>query len=196
MFGLLAVIDFEQQQHIEYITSDSHGTSKFNRERAFHKNGEYGLHLEWSARSIGDTKKVELVLNLARRKASRGKDEMKRGGIKFWMYRKRDEAPTKMAIVFGGDDISGSPAESTETVVNLDFQGWRSVWISYKEFPENQFKLNVVKNVTFKVESSASGSLCLDMIEFLKKVAKWLSQPEIWWSQKLVSPKEIQSILT
>ena len=59
-----------------------------------------------------------------------------RGGVKLWLY-KENAKPGKTLQVEFKNTVQGSATTSSTTVarfqVNLDFQGWRGIWVKFSE---------------------------------------------------------------
>lgn len=131
--------------------SASHSTKSLSNR--FHKNGDNSLLWQWSAVENAENKpKLTLGLFLEREREER---EVGRGGIKIWLYRESKAPNSRMQIVFHGasknkgvhEDVQSKP-----TNVNLNFKGWRGVWIAYSEFRGNDFPLKRVNKVEFIVK--------------------------------------------
>ncbi|KAK3699084.1 hypothetical protein QZH41_000617 [Actinostola sp. cb2023] len=159
--------DFEKNEHINSFTT-THSTRSISSD--VYKNGGNSLLWKWDA--VNGANKPKLLLTL-RSVNFRGRKEMNNGGIKFWMYRKNKAPNSKMQIIFHGaskqrrrrNSIASSPTD-----VNLNFKGWRGVWIGYREFYGNDFQLKKVKKVEFVIKSPKADKLYIDLFQFSRSM--------------------------
>lgn len=83
------------------------------------------------------------------------------------MYRESKSPESTMLITFKETQQS-----SAATEVNLNFQGWRGVWIGYQEFKTDDFKLNKIETIVFEITSLEEDKLYLDVIQFVSSLTK------------------------
>lgn len=142
-----------------------------------HKNGEKSLFWKWPA---SGTRKLYLDLALKGQTRDNTK-ELQNGGIKFWLYHPDKSVQSRMNIIFTGKDTANQPKSSHTTAVQLDFKGWRAVWIGYDEFPsdstdpsnlKNQFQLTELETIEFEITTNTADSLYIDLIQFMKNIGK------------------------
>lgn len=160
-------IDFEKPRDINFFQTNENeipGNVK-SLSSAYYKNGAKSLLWEWPNVQPGSNQ-PRLTLNLRRANKRTGK-EVTDGGFKFWMYREKKSPESTMLITFR-EPVKSSP----KTKVNLNFQGWRGVWISYREFDEIAYDLQNIKFIDFEVTSAEGDKLYLDVIQFVKSLTK------------------------
>ena len=99
-----------------------------------------------------------------------------RGGVKLWLY-KENAKPGKTLQVEFKNTVQGSATTSSTTVarfqVNLDFQGWRGIWVTFSEckLTTTSFSSGVVINdVNFVLPEAET--IYIDLLEFLQSIGK------------------------
>ncbi|KAK3699083.1 hypothetical protein QZH41_000613 [Actinostola sp. cb2023] len=165
-------IDFEKVRDVNYFAISPSGSSDYHLSRSpdYHKNGQKSLLWGWPIRQQTITE-VKLVLTLGTDKRS-SNTELTRGGFKFWMYRVNKTPASTMQLTFVGTDQDGAATRSSPTNVNLNFKGWRGVWIGYGEFQTGQFNLKELLSIEFQITSDNEDTLYIDLIQFVKSMSK------------------------
>ncbi|KAK3699106.1 hypothetical protein QZH41_008901 [Actinostola sp. cb2023] len=169
----LPEIDFEKVRDVNYFAISPSGQSPgyhLSCSPDYHKNGQKSLLWGWPIRQQTITE-VKLVLTLGTDKRS-SNTELTRGGFKFWMYRVNKTPASTMQITFVGTDQDGAATRSSPTKVNLNFKGWRGVWIGYGEFQTGQFNLKELLSIEFQITSDNADTLYIDLIQFVKGMGK------------------------
>lgn len=160
-------IDFEKPQDIDFFRTNANeirGNVK-SLSSAYYKNGANSLLWEWPNVQPGSNQ-PKLTLRLGKTNRRTG-NEVEEGGFKFWMYRESKSPESTMLITFRGTKQS-----SPKTKVNLNFKGWRGVWISYREFETNAYNLKNIKFIDFEITSVEQDKLYIDVIQFVKSLTK------------------------
>lgn len=94
---------------------------------------------------------------------------VRRGGVKVWIYKESSSAGKTMQVEF--------KRSSTTTVgvftANLNFQGWRGIWVKFEECKSTTRSLKggaVIDEVNFAV--SDADIIYIDLLEFQRSLAK------------------------
>ena len=94
-----------------------------------------------------------------------------RGGVKVWLY-KGNASPGKTLQVEFKNTAQGSSTTIARFQVNLDFQGWRGIWVSFSECKLTSTSFSsgaVINDVNFVL--SEADTIHIDLLEFLQSVA-------------------------
>lgn len=177
---LFSVYDFEDAQEASVFSAqNARGIRSISS--LHHKSGSHSLLWQWSIRSSTDLP-AKLTISLGPSLKLEDK-ELSDGGLKFWMYRETAVPAALMEIIFRGENgSSASAVASSPTIVNLNFQGWRGVWIGYKEFVNGlTSSFTAITSVEFKIPTNTTGKLFLDAVRFATSMRKQ--------SRDLVVPK-------
>ena len=126
---------------------------------------KHGSHsLKWVASSASSLK-LELKL-----KTGRGSeipnDWLTQGGVKVWFYKERPSPEKTLTVEFKN---SGKPVARFQA--NLDFEGWRGVWVKFDECKIDSASLKkptVVNEVNFVL--NGADTIYIDFIQFLKSI--------------------------
>lgn len=140
----------------------------------YYKSGNKSLLWRWGYKTKGGPY-AKLVINLRRSLYIKGK-ELEEGGLKLWIYREKVllRPPSKMEIVFQGNTIH---KRTSPTLVNLDFFGWRSLWIGYKEFGDEIKKLGKIVKVKFYIKTLHSDDVYFDLVRFVTSLKQETRDP-------------------
>lgn len=147
---------------------------------------------------------------------------LSRGGVKVWLY-KENASPGKTLTVEFKNTVQRSATTVARFQVNLDFQGWRGIWVTFSECKLTSTSFSsgaVINDVNFVL--SEADTIHIDLLEFSQSVSKqsrdkivppvspfglelydasnfW--QRTYYWSQQsppalptTVDPKKIQSL--
>ena len=94
---------------------------------------------------------------------------VRRGGVKFWIYKESSSLGKTMEVEF--------KRSLTTTVggftANLNFQGWRGIWVKFEECKLTRGSLKrraVIDEVTFAV--SDADIIYIDLLEFQRSLAR------------------------
>ena len=94
---------------------------------------------------------------------------VRRGGVKVWIYKESSSAGKTLQVEF--------KRSSTITVggftANLNFQGWRGIWVAFEECKSTERSLNrgaVIDEVNFSV--SDADIIYIDLLEFERGLAR------------------------
>ncbi|KAK3699085.1 hypothetical protein QZH41_000618 [Actinostola sp. cb2023] len=135
----------------------------------YYKSGRNSLLWEWPNRNEGGSP-AKLTILLGQSLTITGK-QLQKGGIKFWMYRAKEApASTQMNIVFYG--ATSTNEKTSPTTVNLNFKGWRGVWIGYEEFGSAISTLTAITKVEFTIITKEADQLYLDLVRFVTSMKK------------------------
>ena len=128
---------------------------------------KYGSHsLKWETTS--DKSKLRYDTRIESK-------ELKRGGIKFWIYgnASAQDNTGKLTVTLKGekDRRSGKRSVVASFDVNLGFKGWRAVWIAYSDCKTpGTKKLKLITRVDFVL--SGPNAIYIDLLEFSEKISK------------------------
>ena len=93
---------------------------------------------------------------------------LRRGGVKVWLY-KATSSPGKTLEV----EFLHSTTTVGKFVVNLNFEGWRGIWVKFDECKPTSSSLNtptVIDKVNFILRDA--DIIYIDLLEFTSKVGK------------------------
>ena len=134
-----------------------------------YKGGTKSLLWQWPSKQPRNSlAKLELTLGAL---LSIKDKELQKGGFKFWMYRENKAPSSTMQIFFSGVKRT-IPAETPPTDANLNFRGWRAVWIGYEEFGPDGTGLDEMSSVTFVINSLTADKLYIDLVRFVTSIRK------------------------
>ena len=124
---------------------------------------KHGSHsLKWMAFSASSLK-----LDLKLRPGSEiPNDWLRRGGVKVWFYKERTSPGKTLTVEFKN---SGKPVARFQA--NLDFEGWRGVWVKFHECKIDSAslkKLTVINEVNFVL--NGADTIYIDFLQFLKSI--------------------------
>lgn len=94
---------------------------------------------------------------------------LRRGGFKIWLYKEASSPGKKLEVEFK------SPSSSVvgHFRANLNFQGWRAIWLTFAEFKLNVNSLSrptVSNEVNFVL--SGADTVYIDLLEFQSSIGK------------------------
>ena len=124
---------------------------------------KHGSHsLKWMAFSASSLK-----LDLKLRPGSEiPNDWLRRGGVKVWFYKERPSPGKTLTVEFKN---SGKPVARFQA--NLDFEGWRGVWVKFHECKIDSASLKkptVINEVNFVL--NGADTIYIDFLQFLKSI--------------------------
>ena len=96
---------------------------------------------------------------------------LRRGGVKVWLY-KGNASPGETLQVEFKNTVQRSSTTIARFQVNLDFQGWRGIWVSFSECKLTSTSFSsgaVINDVNFVL--SEADTIHIDLLEFLQSVA-------------------------
>lgn len=96
-----------------------------------------------------------------------------RGGVKVWLY-KENASPGKTLEVEFKNTVQRSSTTVARFQVNLDFQGWRGIWVTFSECKSTATSFSsgaVINDVNF-VLREADTPIHIDLLEFPQSIGK------------------------
>lgn len=154
------LFDFENTDETNCFQSIPSGTITLSDDKKTVKQGQKSL--KWQAT-------VASTLKLTFASASNiPNDWLLRGGVKVWLY-KEAASPGKTLIV----ELKHTSTTLAQFEVNLEFQGWRGIWVKFSECKLTGASLTspaVIDAVNFVV--SDADTIFMDLLEFKSSVGK------------------------
>ena len=156
------LFDFENVDETSCFQSIPTGTVTLSSEKNTVKKGQKSL--KWKATGASRLRLTfALALNIPT-------DWLRHGGVKVWFY-KEEASPGKTLRV----DFKHTFLASTNVAqfqVNLDFQGWRGIWVKFSECKLTSSSLSsaVINDVNFVL--SEADTIYMDLLEFKSRLGK------------------------
>ena len=95
-----------------------------------------------------------------------------RGGVKVWLY-KENASPGKTLEVEFKNTVQRSSTTVARFQVNLDFQGWRGIWVTFSECKSTATSFSsgaVINDVNFVLREA--DTIHIDLLEFPQSIGK------------------------
>ena len=95
-----------------------------------------------------------------------------RGGVKVWLY-KENASPGKTLQAEFKNTVKDSATTVARFQVNLDFQGWRGIWVTFSECKLTTTSFSsgaVINDVNFVLRKP--DTIHIDLLEFLQSIGK------------------------
>ena len=151
-------VEIANQQTCFRPIPSSSGTVTRSTDREKVKNGTYSL--KW----VANRNPSKLQLNpVSSSIFTNPNSRLRQRGIKVWLYK---------TTPLPGETLEVEFKDSTSTVgtfqVNLNFTGWRGIWVTFKEF--NLTASTVINEVNFIL--SHADTIYIDLLQFNVRVAK------------------------
>ncbi|XP_022793262.1 uncharacterized protein LOC111332228 [Stylophora pistillata] len=151
---------FETGPHLCFTTS---GSSTLEVSTTRYKEGKHSMKWDWKS---GDFITYEF-----KPKPIKGK-ELKEGGIKLWLYNTHQLSGIGEELTIEFLETASSPSHSVVSLfkINLNFEGWRGIWVAYSDFKAgarwNTREINRMK-ITAPNTSPPTHLLFFDLIRFV-----------------------------
>ncbi|NOU93764.1 hypothetical protein GC093_11095 [Paenibacillus sp. LMG 31456] len=167
---VLAADDYSQIESFEAASIPSSWATESGGSIALssrhYKHGQKSLAWTWNNNSkLRDVKPINLA-----------ESNIKNGGMKIWIY---NETPINDQVTFNFGTISeiNSGVYHHTFKANLNFKGWRALWIKFREEGKNPAYTKSLSNVLEVMQivppsSTPSGTLYFDNIEFSPQLIK------------------------
>ena len=184
-------MDFENRKQLDCFSLRGGSTKTLSDNRA--KNGQRSL--KWESALTGTSRLIYTRPDLS---AIRG-NSLRYGGIKIWLY--KDKASNGKMEIQLRDTRRKKPVGTIP--VNLEFKGWRGIWVAYKECKTSSRSIYHPARLTrVSFVLSHKDTIYIDMLDFVKHMAfqsrdkivppftkKWKDPTSSWqqtyrWSQK------------
>ena len=121
------LFDFENLDEISCFQSIPSGTVSLSSEKKTVKRGQKSL--KWQATGAS---RLQLTFALALNILN---NWLRRGGVKVWFYKEEASPRKTLRVDFKHTFVTSTTVAQFQ--VNLDFQGWRGIWIKFSDLVNN-----------------------------------------------------------
>ncbi|EDO41162.1 predicted protein [Nematostella vectensis] len=157
------VYDFESIDDRDAFTSEG---SSHKLASGIHKSGNNSLLWSWDKGNSVSAITLKLAINIP------SKDLLK-GGVRLWMYRNASLSDAVMKIKFSGNaqsDPTVAPVPSPQVAtINLNFNGWRAVWLGYEEMSLTGLTGLDLLEFTISSTPPQANHVYFDLLRFIPK---------------------------
>ncbi|KAL9953042.1 hypothetical protein ACROYT_G040393 [Oculina patagonica] len=158
------VYTFESASHLNAFTASS--TSTIERSTTHYKDATHSLKWTWAS---GDSLTHAFTSNRIRG------NELRRGGIKLWLYntQKRVGDNEKLTVSFLDTRTSSTnPTTVSRFKINLNFKGWRGIWVGYQESNLVSGRDIDTLKITAPTTTQTTHPLYIDLLRLVSKMSK------------------------
>ena len=157
-------LDFEDANQRRCFVVPSGFRGNIVRSTNFAKDGTYSLKLE------SDPTGSSLFRYQRPSSAYIQSYDLRRGGIKMWIYKERTTLRQQMEVRLTDSTRPSTPVGSF--MVNMDFKGWRGIWVSYDACKETLTSLSGrAKITTVDFVLNHHDTIYIDLLEFVPNLA-------------------------
>ena len=95
---------------------------------------------------------------------------LRRGGVKVWFYKEEASPRKTLRVDFKHTFLTSTTVAQFQ--VNLDFQGWRGIWVKFSEckLASSSWSSALINDVNFVL--SEADTIYMDLLEFKSKLGK------------------------